>query len=82
MTILSVRRDGMYPAGTVGMTCNDTLSTVQTTGYLAAQAVAISNVNNGAFVFDPTDAVHISCSNGQGIFGLSANFSSLVALTV
>lgn len=82
MTILAMRRDSAYPNSRVAIVSNDTLATVATTGYLTAQATAISNVNNGPFVFDPTDFVSVSASNGGGIYNVSANFSSLIPITV
>lgn len=82
MTILAMRRDTVYPCGRVAIVSSDSLSTVAGAGYLTAQATAIKNVNNGPFLFDPTDLVTVSCSNGSGQYNVSANFATLVPLTV
>ena len=79
MPITSIKRDwGVAPSG-VRITSTDSLATVQTAGYMTAQAPVIATLNGGVFGFVPGDLVMVSASDGSEVFNFSGNdFSTLV----
>ena len=77
MSILSIVRDyGVKPC-IVRMLTNDTYATMTTAGYLNDQMAAYNVINGGAFQWDITDVILADYANGQDLFVLSADFSSL-----
>lgn len=81
MSITFISRDYGVNVSLVRVTSSDNLATCSAPGYLSAQVANLVVVNNGGFQWLSSDSVLVQASDGFRLFGISADLSSLVALS-
>jgi hypothetical protein len=81
MGITAIRRDYGVTPSMVRIETTDTLATVSTTGYIAAQAPEIDQLNKGAFQWEVSDAVLVYAVNGVELYEISSDFASLIPIS-
>lgn len=78
--ISSIRRDWGDNVSIVRIITSDSLASASAANYILNQAANISAANNGAFQWFTNDSVLVSASDGNELFNISADFSTLVPL--
>lgn len=81
MGITAIRRDYGVTPSMVRIETTDTLATVSTTGYIAAQAPEIDQLNKGAFQWEVSDAVLVYAVDGVELYEISSDFASLIPIS-
>jgi hypothetical protein len=81
MGITAIRRDYGVTPSMVRIETTDTLSTVSTAGYIAAQAPEIDQLNKGAFQWEVSDAALVYAVDGVELYEISSDFASLIPIS-
>lgn len=80
MGITSIRRDWGDNVCIVRIITTDTLSAVEALNYILNQAANIALANNGTFQWLNNDAVLVNAADGNKLFNISADFTTLLSL--
>src|SRR5580692_11662052 len=81
MPITSIRRDTPNNVSIVRISTTDTLATVSSPGYIAAETQEINTLNSGVWQWFISDTILVNASDGNAFYEFTdSTFSSLILL--